>query len=110
MAKRFSGRFAALARKAVNGLELPGRMFRKSWVVHLDAAQQGTETVLKYLARYVHRVALTNARLVAIQGEQVVFRYRERGSSKSRTMRLHGHEFLRRFLQHVLPPRLHKVR
>ncbi len=110
VARRFRGRFAALARRAAPGLALPGRIFRKPWVVHLDPARHGTETVLKYLARYVHRVALTNARLIAVRGEQVVFRYRERGSRKSRTMRLHGHEFLRRFLQHVVPSGLHKVR
>ena len=110
LAEMFRGRFVALARRAVPGLVVPSKVFRQRWVVHADAVLQGTPTVLRYLGRYVHRVALTNARLVAIDGDAVVFRYKERKQPRWRTMRLEGHEFLRRFLQHVLPRGFHKVR
>jgi Putative transposase len=66
--------------------------------------------VLRYLARYVHRVAITNSRIVAFDERFVTIRYKERKSSRWRTCRLSGHEFMRRFLQHVLPKGLHKVR
>ena len=66
--------------------------------------------MLRYLARYVFRVAITNTRIVALDHHTVTIRYKERKSSRWRTCRIHGHEFVRRFLQHVLPKGLHKVR
>jgi hypothetical protein len=69
--------------------------------------------VLRYLARYVHRVAITNSRPVSLGHEQVTFRYRDRRDASAgawRTMTLSADEFLRRFLQHVLPRGFHKVR
>jgi hypothetical protein len=71
----------------------------------------GPEQVLKYLARYTHRVAISNRRLVALKDGRVVFRYKDyaRGG-KRRTMELTATEFLRRFLLHVLPPGFVRVR
>ena len=66
--------------------------------------------MLDYLARYVFRVALTNARIVSLDDETVTIQYKERKTGRSRTCRLSGHEFRRRFLQHVLPRGFHKVR
>ena len=66
--------------------------------------------MLRYLARYVFRIAITNTRIVALDDRTVTIKYRQRKSSRWRTCRMHGHEFLRRFLQHVLPKGLHKVR
>jgi hypothetical protein len=82
----------------------------KSWVVYCEPAVQGNERVLQYLARYVHRVAFANSRLVAMDGDQVTFRYQDRGKRRQKTMTLPALEFLRRFLQHVLPRGTHKVR
>jgi Putative transposase len=66
--------------------------------------------VLRYLARYLFSVAITNTRIVALDDHTVTIRYKQRKSSRWRTCHLHGHEFVRRFLQHVLPKGFHKVR
>jgi Putative transposase len=66
--------------------------------------------VLDYLARYVFRVAITNARLVGLDGQAVTIRCKQRKSARWRTCRIAGEEFMRRFLQHVLPRGFHKVR
>lgn len=65
---------------------------------------------MRYLSRYVFRIAITNARLISIDGDHVTFRYKDRKSGTNRVMRLGGVEFLRRFLMHVLPRGFHKVR
>jgi hypothetical protein len=67
-------------------------------------------TSLDYLARYVFRVAITNTRIVGLDDEAVTIRHKHRKSNRWRTTRIPGPEFLRRFLQHVLPKGLHKVR
>jgi hypothetical protein len=66
--------------------------------------------VLDYLARYVFRVAITNSRIVDLDDQTVTIRYKQRKSNRWRTSRIPGQEFMRRFLQHVLPKGLHKVR
>ena len=88
---------------------VPRRIWRRRWVVHAKFAGTGT-AVLEYLSRYVHRVAIPNSRLEAFDGDFVTFRYRDSRSGVLRRCRLHGHEFLRRFLQHVLPRGFVKVR
>src|SRR6478672_2725513 len=77
---------------------------------HATAWGNGEQAVLDYLARYVFRVALTNARIVGLDDETVTIQFKERKTGRSRSCRLSGHEFLRRFLQHVLPRGFHKVR
>jgi len=91
-------------------IELPSSLRQKDWVVHCKPAVQGTPKVLEYLGRYIHRVALTNSRIVAIEDGKVTFRYRDSGTGQTKTMTLAAQEFLRRFLQHVLPRGVHKVR
>jgi Putative transposase len=66
--------------------------------------------VIDYLARYVFRVALTNARIVDRDDQTVTIQYKDRKTGCRRTCRLSGDEFMRRFLQHVLPRGFHKVR
>jgi len=89
---------------------LPPAVRQKDWVVHCKPAVQGTQKVLEYLARYVYRVALTNRRIVALKDGKVTFRYRASRTGQTKTMTLDAPEFLRRFLQHVLPRGVHKVR
>ena len=71
---------------------------------------EGDAAVLRYLARYVFRIAITNSRIVALDDKTVTIRHKDRKTNQWRTTRLSGHEFMRRFLQHVLPKGLHKVR
>jgi hypothetical protein len=69
--------------------------------------------VLRYLSRYTHRVAVSNRRLIAADDAGVAFRwkdYRIDGPGRWKTMRLHPHEFIRRFLRHVLPTGFHRIR
>jgi hypothetical protein len=66
--------------------------------------------VLGYLARYVFRVAITNTRIVGLDDRAVIIRHKQRQSNRWRMSRIPGQEFMRRFLQHVLPKGLHKVR
>jgi hypothetical protein len=83
------------------------------WVVYCKAPFAGPEQVLRYLSRYTHRVAISNRRLVAADDAGVAFRwkdYRSNGSGRWKTMRLHPHEFIRRFLLHVLPKGFHRIR
>jgi len=85
------------------------KVWRKSWVVHSKPVGTG-EAALKYLAPYVYRVALSNNRIEYLHDSSVIFRYRESDSGTLRRMTLTPMEFIRRFLQHVLPDGFHKVR
>jgi len=91
-------------------LVIPDAAWSKPWVVHCTAWGKGEQAVLDYLARYVFRVAITNTRIVGLDDQTVTIRYKHRKSNRWRTTRMTGHEFMRRFLQHVLPKGLHKVR
>jgi hypothetical protein len=84
---------------------------RTEWVVHAKPPFGGPEQVLKYLARYTHRVAISNNRLVATEGDQVTFRWKDYAhGGKRKTMTLKGVEFIRRFLLHVLPAGFVRIR
>jgi hypothetical protein len=91
-------------------VELPSSLGHKDWVVHCKPAVQGTETVLQYLGRYIHLVAITNSRILSIDDGKMTFRYRDSRTAATKTMTLDANEFTRRFLQHVLPSGVHKVR
>ena len=84
---------------------------RTEWVVYAKPPFGSPEQVLKYLARYTHRVAISNRRLVAIEHGEVAFRYKDyRHGSRPRVMRLAATEFARRFLLHVLPRSFVRIR
>jgi hypothetical protein len=78
-------------------------------VVHSKAVGDG-QAALKYLAPYIFRVAISNNRIVNLTDDQVTFRYTPSGQKKSRLCTLPAEEFIRRFLQHVLPAGFVKVR
>ena len=85
---------------------------RKSkWVVYAKRPFAGPEQVLDYVGRYTHRVAISNNRLLDIEGGQVSFRYKDyRNQGQQKTMTLSAEEFIRRFLLHVLPHGFHRIR
>jgi hypothetical protein len=86
-------------------------LYQQDWVVYAKPPSGGPEQVLKYLARYTHRVAISNARLVSLADGQVTFRYHDYADGRRpKTMTLTAAEFLRRFLLHVLPRGFVKVR
>jgi predicted Zn-ribbon and HTH transcriptional regulator len=86
---------------------------KTEWVVYAKPPFGGPETVLAYLSRYTHRVAISNSRLVSADAETVAFRwkdYRIRSGDRQKVMRLSTDEFIRRFLTHVLPDGFHRIR
>jgi Putative transposase/Transposase zinc-binding domain len=86
---------------------------RKNWFVYAKPPFVGPEAVLAYLARYTHRVAISNSRMIGLDERGVTFRYkdyRRNGQARYRTMTLAPDEFIRRFLLHVLPKGFHRIR
>ena len=86
-------------------------LYAKDWVVYAKPPFGGPEQVLKYLARYTHRVAISNHRLVKLADGRVTFRYHDYADArKEKLLTLTAEEFLRRFVQHVLPKGFMKIR
>ena len=109
---RFSGHIAALAdRRTFKRSLAPLR--RAEWIVYVKDPFGGPEQVLRYLSRYTHRVAISNRRLVSVDDGGIAFRwkdYRIEGPERWKTMTLTPHQFIRRFLIHVLPKGFHRIR
>ena len=109
---KFFGNRAPLAdRRAFAAFLAPLRKIK--WVVYAKEPFAGPEPVLRYLSRYTHRVAISNRRLLAPDDGGVAFRwkdYRLDAPDRWQTMTLHPHEFIRRFLLHVLPKGFHRIR
>jgi hypothetical protein len=107
---RFFGDLARLAAPPIFAARLrPLRTIR--WVVYAKRPFGGPEQVLDYLARYTHRVAIANSRLVGLADGRVSFRWKDyRHHDKQKVMSLGADEFIRRFLLHVLPDGFHRIR
>lgn len=108
----FFGDHAGLANtRAFAALLAPLR--KAEWVVYAKKPFGGPEAVLAYLSRYTHRVAIANSRLIVCDQNGVTFRwkdYRIEGTARYKSMTLPTHEFIRRFLIHVLPKGFHRIR
>jgi hypothetical protein len=101
----------ALLQEATSFAAWLSPLYQKDWVVYAKPPFGGAEQVLKYLARYTHRVALSNHRLVKLEDGKVTFRYRDYADArKEKLLTLSAEEFLRRFVMHVLPKGFMKVR
>ena len=109
---QFFGKHAALTqRKVFRSYLAPLR--RRKWHIYAKPPFGGPETVLAYLSRYTHRVAISNSRLIGFGRKGVTFRYKDYradGSARYKRMTLTPHEFIRRFLIHVLPKGFHRIR
>jgi hypothetical protein len=90
-------------------LQVARRVWKKNWVVDCQPVGSGV-TAFKYLAPYIFRVALSNNRLLKFEHGQVTFKYKESATEQIKSCTLSAEEFIRRFLQHVLPHRFVKVR
>ena len=107
---RFGGSTEGLADEQTFSRWIASR-YKQDWVVYCKPPFGSPEQTLKYLARYTHRVAISNQRLVSMDERKVAFHYRDRSrADKTRTMTLDTSEFLRRFLLHVLPKRFVRIR
>ena len=113
----FQGKFLALLQQACDKGKIPPAnneikaSRQKSWVVYAKKPFGSPQTVLDYLGRYTHRVALSNDRILNVQNGQVTLSYRDRkDGDKKKTVSLEAHEFIRRFLLHVLPDGFMRIR
>ena len=98
-------------RQATAFSRLVSQLKRLKWVVYAKRPFGGPEYVLKYLARYTHRVAISSGRLISFENGKLTFRWRDSANGiQQRPMTLDAVEFIRRFLQHVLPPGFVKIR
>lgn len=105
----FRAKFRDALKRAGLYAHAPAGVWRQPWVVNSQAVGDG-RTSLKYLAPYVFRVAISDRRIISADDQQVTFSYRKSGTKHWRKMTLEPHEFIRRFLQHVLPAGFQKVR
>ena len=129
LSRVFRGKFVEALRRAYdrNELDLAGgsehlrdpaqwrvfvnALFETDWVVYAKPAFGGASAVLRYLGRYTHRVAISNHRLIAFDGEHVTFQWKDYAhGDQRRTMTLSAMEFLRRFVQHILPRGFVRIR
>jgi hypothetical protein len=108
----FYGAHAALVDAAAFAAHL-APLKRTRWFVYAKRPFAGPKAVLAYLSRYTHRVAISNRRLIAADAKGVTFKvkdYRIEGPGRYKTITLDPHEFIRRFLIHVLPTGFHRIR
>jgi hypothetical protein len=109
LSKIFRAKFrAALSAAGMLG-QVPANVWAKPWVVHVQPAGSANK-VLEYLGRYVFRIAITHSRLESLENDQVTFRYRDNPTAQIKRVCLSAAQFVQRFLQHVLPKGLTKVR
>jgi hypothetical protein len=109
LSKIFRAKFREALRKSSCYEEIPAQVWQQPWVVHSKAVGDGC-SALKYLAPYIFRVAISNNRIVKISSTHVTFRYRSTKTGETKTCTISAEEFIRRFLQHVLPKGFVKVR
>jgi hypothetical protein len=124
MSRLFRGKFLYYLKNAALGLldngsiDEPGRfgalldtLYQKEWYVYCKRPFKTTHSVLEYLGRYTHRIAISNHRIISTDDGKVSFKYRDyQDKGKEKLMTLQSGEFMRRFLLHVLPPRFVKIR
>ena len=109
LSKMFRGKLQKELQKSGLMDQIPDGVWSRDWVVHCKAVGDGRHT-MKYLGAYVFRVAISAARIASYDGKNVRIKYQKVGSSKWRFMTLDVFEFMRRFLQHVLPKGFMKIR
>lgn len=113
MSKRFKGKFMALLKKKALPAEkvLVDALYKKDWVVYAKRAFASPHSVVEYLGRYTHKIAISNNRILATDGENVTFGYKDyRHGGQKKQMMLKAQEFIRRFSLHILPRGFVRIR
>lgn len=105
----FRARFREELKKSELFAQVEQRVWRQDWVVHSEPVGSGAQA-FQYLAPYIFRVAISNNRLRKLEQGNVTFSYKESATAQLKRCTVTAEEFIRRFLQHVLPPRFIKVR
>lgn len=86
-------------------------MYSKDWVVYCNPPFKDASSIIEYLGKYTHRIAISNNRILNIDDGKGTFKWRDyRDKNKMKTMVLNADEFIRRFVLHILPPRFMKIR
>ena len=109
MSKIYKAKFRDLMIEKGLFEQIPSDVWKKDWNVNIQAVGDSGQTI-KYLSRYVFQVAISDHRIVKVEDGNVTFRYRKPDSRRDRLMTLDAMEFIRRFLQHVLPSGFMKIR
>lgn len=86
------------------------QLMQKDWVVYSKHCLSHTDSVIGYLAGYTHRIAISNHRIISLDNDQVRFHYKDYQQSRSKVMTLSHSEFIRRYLMHILPKGLMRIR
>ena len=127
LSKMFRGKFIAFLSQNFGHLKLSGpaeylnapghfdsfvsEMYGKRWVTYCKPPFKNASKVIQYLGRYTHRVAISNNRIVELEGGNVTFKWRDyRDGNKNKSMSVPAVEFIRRFMLHILPPGFRKIR
>ena len=105
----FRAKFRDQLKKTALFNQVDERVWAKAWVVHSEPVGSG-QAAFKYLAPYIFRVAISNNRILKLEDGQVTFSYKESATDQIKFRTVPAEEFIRRFLQHVLPDRFIKVR
>ena len=91
--------------------QLKAQLYAKNWIIYAQKPMGGVNSVIKYLGRYTHRVAITNSRIADVKTAEVSFRYKDnKDHGIKKIMTLSSIEFIRRFMQHILPDNFYKIR
>jgi len=109
LAQVFRGKHQQALRGTAGYAHVPAKVWQQEWVVHCEPVGSGL-SALKYLAPYIFRVALSNNRILKVEEDRVMFRYRDTETGAQKRCSLSTEEFMHRFLQHVLPKGFVKVR
>ncbi|GAB5486358.1 MAG: hypothetical protein Pars93KO_27920 [Parasphingorhabdus sp.] len=107
--KEYKKQFVKAIRKAGLYDQMPYGVLKRDWVVNIKSVGSG-EAVLKYLAPYVYRVAISDNRIVSVTDNDVVYKVKPSGKQQYQTRKLSGEAFVGAFAQHILPPGFQKVR
>jgi hypothetical protein len=110
LAEIFRARFHKLAKKVLPEVKFPYSIWDKKWVIFCKPPIENNQKLLEYLARYLYRIAITNHRILKMEDGKVTFKYKNVNESKWKIMTVTAFEFIRRYLQHVLPQHFHKIR
>ena len=109
LSRKFRGKFLSFLTLA--GFTPDSALYRDEWVVYCKQPFKNVSKVIEYLARYTHRVAISNNRIIALKDGMVTFSWRDyRDRNKNKTMTVTAVEFIRRFMLHILPPGFRKIR
>ena len=121
--RKYRGKFVSLVRQAYQAGELfrikqpqevkkvLDQVMKKKWVIYIKPYLENPQTILQYLSRYTYKIAISNQRIISVNQQEVTFSYTDYADNdKHKVMKLEGVEFLRRFLQHVLPKGFMRIR